>query len=301
MDTKRGTVTTNGLEFGYLEQGEGPLVLLLHGFPDDAHTWARQLPALADAGYRAVAPFMRGYPPTGAAPDGRYDAEVLAADVAGLAEALGDGGPAYVVGHDWGAIATYASMAMHPQAVERAAVIAVGHPSTFASALLDPALAHHIFHTWLFQLGDLAVAALTANDMALVDYLWNLWTPGGHHDDEHVARVKRETLGAPGAAEAAVAYYPGLVTLPTERPDAAERLMQPTTVPTLVIFGAEDPARVEVEEAQFTGGVRYESVAGAGHFVHRDRPDDVSRLLLDWLRGSEGTARPGAAEATAAG
>src|SRR5919112_1132686 len=95
-------VHANGIEFGYLEAGEGPLVLLLHGFPDDAHTWSAQMDGLAGAGYRAVAPFMRGYPPTGPAPDGRYDAEVLGADVAGLVEALGDGSPAFVVGHDWG-------------------------------------------------------------------------------------------------------------------------------------------------------------------------------------------------------
>ena len=103
---KEGSVEANGLTFRYLEEGEGPLVLLLHGFPDNAMTWDRVMPGLADAGYRAVAPFMRGYPPSEIPADGRYDAAALAGDVAALIDALNDGRPAFVMGHDWGAIAT---------------------------------------------------------------------------------------------------------------------------------------------------------------------------------------------------
>src|SRR5437762_4904132 len=105
----QGTVRAGGVEFAYLEQGDGPLVLLLHGFPDNALTWDRVASALAGAGYRTVAPFMRGYPPTELPSDGRYDAAALADDVAELIDELGDGGPAFVVGHDWGAFATYAA------------------------------------------------------------------------------------------------------------------------------------------------------------------------------------------------
>src|SRR5947209_18552057 len=101
----QGTIRANGLEFAYVEQGDGPLVLLLHGFPDNALTWDRVAPVLADAGYRTVAPFMRGYPPTAQPADGRYDPAALAADIAGLVDALNGGEPAFVVGHDWGAIA----------------------------------------------------------------------------------------------------------------------------------------------------------------------------------------------------
>src|SRR3954451_22130917 len=97
-DIRQGTIRANDLDFAYLEAGEGPLVLLLHGFPDDAWTWSHQLPALAAAGYRAVAPFLRGYAPPSIPADGRYDATALAGDVAALVEALGDG-PAFVVGN----------------------------------------------------------------------------------------------------------------------------------------------------------------------------------------------------------
>src|SRR5213078_1539062 len=94
------TVEANGLRFAYLEQGSGPLVLLLHGFPDTAHTWDRALAELARGGYRAVAPFMRGYFPTAIPSDGRYDADTLGRDALALIEALGEES-AVVVGHDW--------------------------------------------------------------------------------------------------------------------------------------------------------------------------------------------------------
>ena len=108
-----GTVTANGVTFHYLEAGEGPLVLCLHGFPDNAHTYRGLLPTLAAAGFRAVAPFMRGYAPTSPAPDGRYQSVLLAQDAAELIPALG-APQAFLVGHDWGATATYGAAALAP-------------------------------------------------------------------------------------------------------------------------------------------------------------------------------------------
>jgi pimeloyl-ACP methyl ester carboxylesterase len=282
-EIRQGRIEANGVRFAFLEAGDGPLVILLHGFPDSAWTWSRQMSALAGAGYHAVAPFLRGYAPTEIPADGRYDALVLADDLAGLIQAFG-GGPAYVVGHDWGATMTYAGMAMHPSSVRRAAVMALGHPSTLLSTFESPALLHHLFHVWLFGLDGFREVAARANDLALIDYLWRHWS--AHLDDgEHVARVKRETLGPPGALEAALSYYPALLRLGIEQPEAVERLTGTTSVPTLAIFGGEDPVRVlsEGEEAQFTAPYRFEVVDGAGHFVHRERPDEVTGLLLEWL------------------
>jgi pimeloyl-ACP methyl ester carboxylesterase len=286
-EVRRGSVDANGIEFAFLEAGEGPLVLLLHGFPDDAWTWSSQVEALADAGYRAVAPYMRGYPPTQAAPDGRYDAAALGADVAALVGALGEG-PAHVVGNDWGGIATHAASALHPEAVRRAVVINIGHPATFVSTLLHPRQVHHIFHFWFFQLGEMASAAVRANDLAFVDYLWDHWSAPGHDDGAHIARLKRETLAPEGALEAGLAYYPALLNLLTTDPETAERMQGRISVPTLTVFGDADPVRElsEDEHVHFDGEYRFEVVAGAGHFVHRERPDELNRLLLDWL-GSE--------------
>jgi pimeloyl-ACP methyl ester carboxylesterase len=286
-ELRRGVVEANGIEFAFLEAGQGPLVLLLHGFPDDAWTWSSQIEALAGAGYRAVAPYMRGYPPTQPAPDGRYDAAALGADVAALAGALGEG-PAYVVGNDWGGIATHAAAALHPEAVRRTVVINIGHPATFLSTLLHPRQVHHIFHFWFFQLGEIASGAVRANDLAFIDYLWDYWSAPGHDDSQHIARLKHETLAPDGAVEAGLSYYPALLNLLTTDPATAERMQGRISVPTLTVFGDADPVRElsADEHRHFDGPYRFEVVAGAGHFVHRERPDELNRLLLDWL-GSE--------------
>ena len=122
-------VEANGLRIAYLEAGKGPLVLLLHGFPDTAHTWDRALPALADAGFRAVAPFMRGYHPTAIPADGAYDSDTLAADAVALITALGEE-QAIVVGHDWGASAAYGAATIAPERVKKLVVLAIPHPKS---------------------------------------------------------------------------------------------------------------------------------------------------------------------------
>jgi pimeloyl-ACP methyl ester carboxylesterase len=299
-----GSVEANGVEFGFLEDGEGELVLLLHGFPDDAWTWSAQIEALSRNGYRAVAPFMRGYPPTEIPPDGRYDAAALAGDVAGLIRSLGEDS-AYVVGHDWGGIATYAAMALHPATIRRAAVVGVGHPSTFPTTVLHPRQVHYIFHFWFFQVEELAAGAVRATDLAYVDYLWDHWSAAGHDDREHIARVKRETLSPEGRLEAALGYYPALLNLPRTDPETAQRMQGEITVPTLAIFGDADPPRElsAGEDVHFSAGYRFELVEGGAHFVHRERPDAVSGLVVDWLASDdlESDADSGRAPASAPG
>src|SRR5687767_8596914 len=117
---RRGEVMANGVRYAYLEAGEGPLVLLLHGYPDNAHSWEHQLVALAAAGYRAVAPFMRGYPPTEVPPAGYYDRATLARDVEELIDALGGGEPCHLVGQDWGAAIGYGVLGAFPRRIRRA-------------------------------------------------------------------------------------------------------------------------------------------------------------------------------------
>jgi pimeloyl-ACP methyl ester carboxylesterase len=281
-----GNVQANGLQFSYLEAGEGPLVLLLHGFPDNALTWDRVMPALVDAGYRAVAPFMRGYPPTTIPADGRYDPAALADDVAGLVDVLNDGEPALVVGHDWGALTTYAAVTLHPEKISRAVAIAIGHPGGTPRIFEHPHLLQHAFHFWLFQLPVFAEVAVRTNDFALIDYLWHLWSPG-HEDPDHIKGVK-ETLAQPNAVEAAIGYYRAFPQFPLKYPDLAQRIQfEPLTRPTLTVFGGNDPARVlaEGDEAFFAGEHRTEVIEGAGHFVQREQPEALTKLVLEWLKG----------------
>src|SRR5215813_26829 len=128
------TVRANDLDFAIVEAGSGPLALCLHGFPDSAHTWRHLLPALADAGFHAVAPFMRGYAPTGIPADGEYQIGALAADAVALHEALGGDGNAVLIGHDWGAETAYPAAAHAPERWRRLVTLAV------PPAGLDPVL-----------------------------------------------------------------------------------------------------------------------------------------------------------------
>jgi pimeloyl-ACP methyl ester carboxylesterase len=120
------TITANGISFACLEQGKGPLVLCLHGFPDTAFGFEETLPHLAGAGYHAVAPFMRGYHPTGLAPDGNYSVLRLADDILALTTSLGHDHVS-VIGHDWGAFAAYTAANLHPGRIDRLVLLCVPH------------------------------------------------------------------------------------------------------------------------------------------------------------------------------
>jgi len=277
----------NGIDFAYLEQGSGPLVVLLHGFPDNARSWAHQLPALAAAGYRAVAPNLRGYPPTEIPAAGYYDRATLAADVADLIRQLGGGQRVHLIGQDWGAAITYGVLAAFPDLIDRAIVMAVPHPAVVVKSILDARHVHHSFHWWFFQLPSLPEQALAANDFAFIDYLWRHWSAPSHEDAAHIADIKR-MLAEPGALTATLSYYRAMFD-PAKADPRLETLRQsmnrPISVPTLALCGSVDPrAELMQDQAQhFAGEYRFELVHGAGHFLHREQPADVNRRILDWL------------------
>jgi len=145
-----------------------------------------------------------------------------------------------------------------------------------------------VFHFWFFQMQGFAEQALQANDLAMIDFLWKLWSPK-LDEPEHRAAVKR-ALAQPGALEASIAYYrAALGTMPGD-PALADRLAAlngPTSVPTLTIVGSEDlnGRNSEAQAPFFTGPMEIATVEGAGHFLHREKPDDVSKLLVDWFAG----------------
>lgn len=282
-------IQANGINFAYLEQGSGPLVLLLHGFPDNAHTWSYQMPVLAAAGYRVVAPFLRGYHPSAIPDNGHYDKASLVADVAALIRALGGAEPVRLVAQDWGAIISYALLAAHPEQVHRAVLMAVPHPAEVAKSMLIPRHVQRSFHWWFFQLPNLPEQALAADDFAFVDFLWRYWSHPDHRDEAHIADIK-SMLAHPGVLAASLGYYRAMLD-PSKGDPALEPLRalmdRPITVPTLALCGSDD-LRAELMADQagyFVGPYRFELVAAAGHFLHRERPEAVNRLLLEWLAG----------------
>ena len=284
-------VTANGIDFAYLEEGppDGPLALCLHGFPDHALTWKHVLPALGDAGFHAVAPWLRGYHPSGLAPDGNYELAAIAKDACDLADALGGDGRAVLIGHDWGAAAAYPASAYRPDRFEKVVAMAVPPGATLIQAFLEsPEQLKRSWYMFLFQhpLADLAVPH---NDLAFIDMLWRDWSPGLDPGADYMKALK-ETLSAPGSLAAAIGYYRAMLgadhTPDPGLDDVRAAFAQRAPVPTLYLQGEADGciAADIVDPAAIAAlGVDYQSVPGSGHFLHLDRPDEVNRLILEFL------------------
>lgn len=283
-----GRVTVNDVELAYLAIGSGPLALCLHGFPDSAHTWRHLLPRLADAGYRAVAPFLRGYAPSAVPADGRYQTAALALDAIALHEALGADADAVIIGHDWGAMATTGAAVHAPERWRRVVTMAVPPgPAVGAAFLGNLAQLNRSWYMFFFQhpFADLVVPA---NDLAFVDMLWADWSPG-HDATDDLALVK-PSLRDPANLGAALGYY--RATLGTGYQDPALTDLQAATgqypsQPMLYLHGRDDGCMgAEVAEAagaDAPANVTIEILDGCGHFLHLERPDTVNDRICEFL------------------
>ena len=287
-DFKTGSVRANGLDFHYLEMGEGPLALCLHGFPDHAYSFRHLLPELAGAGFRAVAPFMRGYAPTSAPEDGRYNAVLLSRDVLALVDALGDG-QAYLIGNDWGAGAVTGAAVLAPQKVNKLVIIASGR--------VDQELAKDYYYlkgTWHFYFFQMPFAEQTVahNDYAFVEQWWRDAAPEWDIPAYALESI-RETFRKPGVVEAALGYYRARFNPALQdsslREDEDRVNAGPVTVPTLALHGTSDrPKRLESFESEamdryFTGGLEKVIIPGTGHFMHQEKPEEVNPRIIDFL------------------
>jgi pimeloyl-ACP methyl ester carboxylesterase len=269
----------NGVRFAYLEQGTGPLVMFMHGFPDNAWSYRKQMQVFADAGYHAVSPFLRGYAPTEIPRDGNFDPIALGKDLEALIAALSDDGQARVVGMDWGGTSTLQTLATAPSAIKAAVVMNTAHPITFSSIRKDPEAVRSIFHFYFFQMAG-ADSAVNIEGLPFVDYLWKLWSPT-FKNDAHLRSIK-ETLSSPGTLTAALKYYGGLF----DSARARRLPMNEMHTPTLTIYGGNDPtARYSVkEEPLFKGPHKRVVLPGVGHFPHLEREPEVTGLIMDWFK-----------------
>ena len=282
-------ITVNGVDFTYLAAGsEGPLALCLHGFPDSAHSWRHLLPALAAAGYRAVAPFQRGYAPTAVPADGRYQTGALAMDAIGFHEALGGGEPGVIIGHDWGAPAAHGAAVHAADRWSKVVTMAVPPGGAMGIALLtNVAQVKRSWYMFFFQ-HALADIVVPADDHAFIDMLWNDWSPG--YDATADAADVKACLGDPAHLAAALGYYRATLGDGHQDPALAEVQAAAQGVPTqpmLYLHGRNDGCiGVEVAESarsMVTSNVAIEIVDDVGHFLHLEQPEPVNARILGFL------------------
>ncbi len=277
--------TVNGIRLHWVEAGSGPLVVLLHGFPEFWYSWRHQIPALAAAGYRVVAPDLRGYAQSGK-PAGydSYTGAALTGDVAGLVAACG-AQRATVVGHDWGGVIAWLTALTRPEVVERLVVLNAPHPAVFARAVRNPWQAVRSAYMALFQLPVVPEAMLRANDFAMLRLA--LRAMSVRPDAFTASDLDRyaEAFARPGALTGALAYY-RVQGRSLARAARTARTPRTVTAPTLVIWGRRDPVLgVDLADPgpDRVPDRRVEVVDDAGHFVQADAPEEVNRLLLEFL------------------
>ena len=291
VDTKikLDCIAANQTEFSYLECGSGKLALLLHGFPDTAHTWRHLMPQLAAAGYRAVAPFTRGYAPSAVPQDGCYQTAMLARDANALHEKLGGDSDAVIIGHDWGAPSCYGAAIDAPSRWRK--IVGMAVPPTAALGMAFVQNLKQIKHSWymfFFQHG-LADLVVGANDHAFIDMLWRDWSPGydASFDLEHV----KNSLADPKNLQAALGYYRATLGDGYRDPSLQELQNQMgagvPTQPLLYLHGANDGCIdadvVASAKSMSPANVSFAIVKSAGHFLQLEQPTIVNKLICEFI------------------
>jgi len=272
------------MNFGALAWGdkEAPLALLVHGYPDSAWTWRHLGPQLASKGWRVVAPFTRGYAPTDLAPDDRYRVSDQASDLLALHDSLGGDERSVLIGHDWGAVATWAVTSTEPDRFARYVAMSVPPPAAILAPLRSfhtlPLAARQLKMSWYFLFNQLPEAERSLGH--LIPKLWRDWSPGydAGEDLPHVF----DALAGEGRRRAALRYYRD-----TLGPGIGELARMEPAAPVLYLHGENDGcalARIGSMHADaLPSGSRFEQVPGVGHFLHLEDPARLNRLIIEWL------------------
>ena len=257
--------------------GDGRRILFLHGFPDHPPTATPFFAELAARGHHVLAPWLRGYAPSPVA--GPYDIDSLVGDITAILDQWSPNAPVDVVGHDWGAVITYALCNAVPTRIARAVTLAIPHPLTFLRQLRTPAQLRASWYMGLFQLPG-SERVVRARDFRLIDRLWRRWSPGFTLD----ADARRDLHACLDASKLApIEYYRAMRK--TSRSDV-RRAAQPITTPLLALHGQDDgcilPPTAD-DTKRFAGPYERAVVPGVGHFLHIEAPAEIAERVSAWL------------------
>jgi pimeloyl-ACP methyl ester carboxylesterase len=271
MNLKAQIIRVNDINLNIVMQGTGPAVILLHGFPDSAYLWRNQIPVLAEAGYKVIAPDLRGFGDSDA-PEGKkhYTTDKLVGDVIALMDYLGVS-KACVVGHDWGAIIGWILSIFHPELVDRYVAISVGHPKVYSTAGLEQKL--RAWYAVAFQLYGIAELTIRMNNWFMLRKLTKDHPETNHWIDD---------LSRRGYLTAGMNWY---------RANLMKMLLgnfPPSKVPTLGIWSSGDIFLTE-DQMKNSGAYvdapwRYEKIEGSSHWIPLDAAERLNQLLIEYIK-----------------
>jgi pimeloyl-ACP methyl ester carboxylesterase len=290
---KKTDLTVDGRKYPVIEAGEGPLVVCLHGFPDNYETWQHQIEPFVAAGYRIVCPMMPGFAP-GTEPTSGANTPVYAVSkiIAVIEVLLNDSGEkkCHLVGHDWGALISYMVAHERPDLLSSHAALSIPYNVNLQRVLLRcPSYIMNSWYITFFQLKWLADWVVRRNNFKFFDLLYRTWCPTWENYEDRLESTK-ETLKAPGVLKATLSYYRNSIFGLNPASFKFRRLFNGTiTVPTLGIRGDVDGCIPEVawnvmRPKSFPNGLTLEMMPGTGHFPQLEDPQWISERLIGWFK-----------------
>jgi pimeloyl-ACP methyl ester carboxylesterase len=269
----------------YLDSGaeDSPLVLCLHGFPDIPRTWVSLTEQLRDEGYRVVRPWLPGYAPSSLA--GPFDVPTLARTILSLIDELSPSKPIRIVGHDWGAIVTQVALAARPERFRAAVILAIPHLLAVEKNIERyPRQLRRMAYVGFFQLPVISDRAVKLRHYRLIERLWHSWSPGFDPGRDYFEELK---LCLAASMPAPLKYYRALASPKAIREVRAIMSAGPIAVPTMHLHGEQcgcfGPEMAENQEEHYSAMFEMITLAGAGHFLHLERPAEVNAAISRWF------------------
>jgi pimeloyl-ACP methyl ester carboxylesterase len=291
VEPRHRTERIEGIRLHWVEAGEGPLVVLLHGFPEFWYSWRRQISSLAGRGFRVVAPDQRGYNRSGKPRGTRhYHMDHLVADVAGLVDHLGRR-EALIAGHDWGGVVAWSLAYRHPELVRRLAILNAPHPAGYRELLFRSDQLLRSWYVFFFQLPYLPEKWIRRDDYAVLERMLRGDPVRENAFTSDDVAAYREALDRPGALTAALNWYRANLGVAEIVGAAATIPTGPPAMPVLLLWGMQDrylSPRLAAHTEMFGADVRVVRIAEASHWIQADAPERVNRELGRFFSGPAG-------------